>query len=229
MLMPLAVLSWFLPSFGVYVMCSGQAPATGGVIDIARTDLFATDHWLSTRVRVEGLMLGMSRKRAVDVLATQHLNFDDDTGQGCPPNSSVCYVLHSGNYTYTGVTVVFDDEGTIEKISIDAYNRAASKDERSASVSQGFLGQTQEVVEHYSDFTRLRVLGSAEKHSVELVQPPRKLLRSRPDDRTMTAHHQYSYIHRGLILHVYLSGWDALRGQGRLDKLVLEFAPRVEQ
>ncbi len=40
-------------------ICLAQMPATGDVIEITGTDLFARDHWLSTQVSVDGLMLAM--------------------------------------------------------------------------------------------------------------------------------------------------------------------------
>ena len=219
--------SCFLISIGPHVMPPAQVPATGDVIEITGTDLFATDHWLSTQVSAKGLMLGMSRRWAVEVLAPQHLNLDDDSGQGCGSNSSVCYVLRSG--IYTGMTVAFGDKDTIEKIAIDAYNRAASKDERSACISRDFLGKTRELVEDYSDNSRLRILGNAEEYAVKLPRFPRtRLLHSPRNDRLIT-HYQYLYIRRGLILHTYLSGWDGFGGRGPLDKLVLELVPPPRQ
>jgi len=222
--MPLAALaSCFLISAGLHVMCLAQVPATGDAIEITGTDLFATDHWLSTQVSVKGLMLGMSRRRAVEVLAPQHLNLDDASGQGCRSNSSVCYVLRLG--TYTGMTVAFGDNDTMEKIAIDAYNRTASKDERSACLSHDFAGKTRELVEDYSDHLRVRILGNAEKYAVKLPPFPRaRLLLPPRNDRPIT-HYQYFYLRRGLILHTYVSGRDGFIGQGPLDKLVLEFVP----
>ena len=215
-----ALASCFLISIEPHLIFPAQVPASGDVIEITRTDLFATDRWLSTQVSVKGLMLGMSRRRAAEALAPQHLDFDDDSGRGCRFNSSVCYVLRSR--IYTGITVTFGDKDTIEKIAIDAYNRAASKDERSACISRDFLGKTRELVENYSDFSRVRILGNADEYAVKLPQFPRTILPRFRSDRRLISHYQYFYIRRGLILHAYLSGWDGLEGQGPLDKLVLE-------
>ncbi len=68
-----ALASCLLIPTGPHMMCPAQVPATAGAIEITRTDLFAADPWLSTRVSVKGLLLGMSRRRAVEVPAPQRL------------------------------------------------------------------------------------------------------------------------------------------------------------
>jgi hypothetical protein len=155
------------------------------------------------QVSVRGFRLGMERKEAVGNAQSEDLNLDDVVGQGCL-KEKVCDVFSAGKPI--GVALALNADDVVESITIDAFKRNTSRDERAAWLSTSLMGDTRNLAADYSENARIRTLGHADKYEAKVPGAP-----SRWSGRTVSpgvkpVRWNYYYSRLGLILHLEMTG-----------------------
>lgn len=147
------------------------APASGGpMIELTRTDLFASPGWSSKSVSVLGFHLGMTKQEALENADALGIKL---TGEGAPnyerpcSASTDCYVEDQRGFP-TGITFEFGDKGKLSKLWITR----AAEDKRPVRggppwVHWRFKGLTYELFSNYSDSLRQKVFGAETTKTIE--------------------------------------------------------------
>jgi len=190
-------------------------------LEITQVDLFSIKNWNSMQVSVVGLVLGMTRQETLMIAMKIGLRLDDDLGQGCLKERT-CNVFEGGKYN--GVSLIYGESETVEKIRIEAHRRHASKEERSGWLVSRFQGATRRFVESYSDSVRNQVLGPIDAMWVGKMKPfPAWDAHSMGLE--LPAHRRgYQYRRLGLILYVDLQE-PYPQSDDDIEKLTIEFVP----
>jgi len=187
-------------------------------LELTQVDLFGSKNWDSTRISIMGVMLGMSRQETFKVIQQWEAQLDDAAGQGCLREYS-CDVYKRDRYA--GVSIVFNDDETVHKIRIDAYQRDATKGDSVPWVARSFRGETSRLVSLYSeapndaDNLRARLLGQPTSYTVGKFQQGRRRPIGTP------VHYEYWYGRLGLLVIVEVNSVGYFNSSP--EKLTMEF------
>jgi hypothetical protein len=123
------------------------------------------------------------------------------------------------------VTLVFNAEDVVEKITVDAFKRNASREERSSWLSANPLGETRRLAEDYSENARIRILGHADRYKTKMPEGPSLWRRSVQYPSAKPVRCGFYYNRLGLILHAELTGEFITADPvgGRIEALTFEF------
>jgi hypothetical protein len=186
-------------------------------LEITQVDLLSSKNWDSTQISIMGVRLGMSRQETFKAIQQWEAHLDDAAGQGCLKEHS-CDVYKRDRYA--GVSLVFNDDETVYKIRIDAYQKDATKGDSVPWIARSFRGETSRLVSLYSespndaDNLRARLLGQPNSYTVGKFQRRRRKPTGDP------VHYEYWYGRLGLLVMVNVT-LDYFNSE--TEKLTMEF------
>jgi hypothetical protein len=135
-----------------------SSPQKKDVIEIRQQDLFALHGWKSADVSVFGLQLGMSRAEVVSMASAKGKAFT----LVCSSTSTMCTLFPPAG-AQANVSFYFDTADRVSEIYIDWRENHR--------VSEEWLhGYTRQLVNHYTDELREKLLGPADGYTREIAK-----------------------------------------------------------
>ena len=153
---------WILVFLSFSILSFAQS-APSRLIELTKTDLFASRGWNSSEVSVNGIHLGMNKAQAS--LVSKRVGFrmsNENEGPTGLCHKSRCDVF-TLSHLFTGVTLEFDKSDRLISIEITRTPEDADPAIREVAITRKFVGGTNRFFSDYSDALRGRLLGTQDR------------------------------------------------------------------
>lgn len=160
-----------LPALGG--RAKGQRAQQPKLVELTRSDVFASKSWSGDTVSVLGFMLGMSRSEVFRMAADDGLRLSDSVPRSEEPcRSNLCDVETRRGF-YVGVSLQFDAGEEVSRIDVSFTPADADPRVRAVAITRKFKGKTYEFFNHYSDKLRINLLGPGVLVKRDTQSPPK--------------------------------------------------------